>query len=108
LKDGYKIQDEWIKELTLIMYSAGKKHIEGYLVSNVPIETLRQDPPEVFKVFTPLSCDPVAIKTAARANPTLFLIKKGTIINKWSYADLEQALLVVNNVPGNAADGNGE
>jgi len=102
LKDGYKIETEWVNELTLIMQSAGQKHINGYLVSNVPIETLRQDPPEVFKTFTPLSCDPVAIKTAARANPALFLVKKGTILNKWSYADFDQALLIVSNLPGNA------
>lgn len=102
LKDGYKVKTEWINELTLIMQSAAKKHINGYLVSNVPIETLRQNPPEVFKTFMPLSCDPVAIKTAARANPTLFLVKKGTILNKWSYADFEQGLLIVSNLPGNA------
>jgi uncharacterized membrane protein YphA (DoxX/SURF4 family) len=108
LKDGYKVKEEWTRLLTLIMVKAGEKHINGFLVSNVPMETLRQNPPQVFKMFTPLSCDPVAIKTAARANPALFLIKKGTIINKWSYADFEQALLVVSNLPGNAPMVNGE
>jgi uncharacterized membrane protein YphA (DoxX/SURF4 family) len=108
LKDGYKVKDEWIRELTLIMQNAGNKHIKGYLVTNVPIEAIRQNPPDVFYAFMPLRCDAVAIKTAARANPTLFLIKKGTIINKWSYADFEQALLVVNNLPGNAPAANHE
>ncbi|OQP64557.1 BT_3928 family protein [Niastella populi] len=107
LKDGYKVKDEWIKPLDAIMRLAVKKHINGYLVTNVPIDNLRQNPPDVFYAFIPLSCDPVAIKTAARANPTLFLIKKGTIINKWSYADLEQAALVVGNLPGNANGNNG-
>jgi uncharacterized membrane protein YphA (DoxX/SURF4 family) len=107
LKDGYKVKDEWIKPLDAIMRLAAKKHVNGYMVTNVPIENLRQNPPDVFFAFTPLSCDPVAIKTAARANPTLFLIKKGTIINKWSYADFEQAALVVSNLAGNA-NGNGE
>ncbi|MCS3797072.1 BT_3928 family protein [Niastella sp. OAS944] len=100
LKDGYKVKEEWTKLLTLIMVKAAEKHITGYMVSNVPIENLRVNPPDVFKVFMPLSCDPVAIKTAARANPALFLIKKGTIINKWSHADFDQALLVVSNLPG--------
>jgi uncharacterized membrane protein YphA (DoxX/SURF4 family) len=107
LKDGYKVKDEWIKPLDAIMRIAVKKHINGYMVTNVPIENLKQNPPDVFYAFNPLSCDPVAIKTAARANPTLFLIKKGTIINKWSYADFEQAALVVSNLPGNA-NGNGQ
>jgi uncharacterized membrane protein YphA (DoxX/SURF4 family) len=108
VKDGYKVKEEWTTVLAAIMKSAGQKHINGYLVTNVTAETLQQNPADVFKAFTPLSCDAVAIKTAARANPTLFLVKKGTILNKWSYADFEQALLVVSNLPGNAANVNGE
>ena len=46
-----------------------------------------------------LSCDVTAIKTAARANPTLYLIKKGIIINKWSYADFERSLGEINSLP---------
>src|SRR5581483_8160272 len=101
LKNGYTTSGEWPGLLGMIMKSAEKKHIEGFMVTNVPIETLRQHAPQVFYTFTPLRCVATAIKTAARTNPALFLIKKGTILNKWSYADLEQALLVVNNLPGN-------
>jgi hypothetical protein len=36
-------------------------------------------------------CDAVAIKTAARANPTLYLLKDGVIQNKWAYPDLKKA-----------------
>ena len=34
--------------------------------------------------------DLVAIKTAARANPTLYLLNQGTIVEKWSYARFGQ------------------
>jgi uncharacterized membrane protein YphA (DoxX/SURF4 family) len=102
LKNGYST-GEWTNLLSMVMRGADKKHIKGYMVTNLPIETLRVNPPDVFYAFTPLRCDVTAIKTAARTNPALFLIKKGTILNKWSYADLEQAMLVVNNLPGNAA-----
>jgi uncharacterized membrane protein YphA (DoxX/SURF4 family) len=101
LKNGYTTSGDWTKLLSMIMLGAEKKHIKGYMVTNVPQETLRNNPPDVFYAFMPLRCDATAIKTAARTNPALFLIKKGTIINKWSYADLEQALLIVNNLPGN-------
>lgn len=101
LKNGYTT-GEWTAVLNMIMLGAEKKHIKGYMVTNVPIESLRNNPPDVFYAFLPLRCDATAIKTAARTNPALFLIKKGTIINKWSYADFEQALLVVNNLPVNA------
>ncbi len=39
-----------------------------------------------------LMCDAVAIKTAARANPTLYLINNGNIQRKWAYADFDNAL----------------
>ena len=42
-----------------------------------------------------LKCDATAIKTAARANPTLFLLKNAIILGKWSYADLEKAIPAV-------------
>jgi hypothetical protein len=103
LKNGYST-GEWTNALNMIMRVAEQKHVKGYMVTNIPIETLRNNPPDVFYAFMPLRCDFTAIKTAARTNPTLFLIKKGTILNKWSYADLEQALLVVNNIPGNAPE----
>jgi uncharacterized membrane protein YphA (DoxX/SURF4 family) len=48
---------------------------------------------------TVLKCDATAIKTAARANPTLYLLKGGTILKKWSYADFDAALPAVNELP---------
>lgn len=42
--------------------------------------------PSVFK------CDATIIKAIARANPTLYLLKKGRIIDKWSYVDFDIAV----------------
>lgn len=103
LKNGYSADGDWPTVLKAVKQSAAQKNIDGYLVSNIAIETLRGSAPDVFHTFTPLLCDATAIKTAARANPTLFLVKNGTILNKWSYADFEQALLMVNGLPANAA-----
>jgi hypothetical protein len=100
VKNDYTPGD-WTNYLGMVMRSAEQKHIKGYIVTNIPIETLRNHPPDVFYAFMPLACDFTAIKTAARANPTLFLIKKGTILNKWSYADFERALQVVSKLEGN-------
>jgi uncharacterized membrane protein YphA (DoxX/SURF4 family) len=36
--------------------------------------------------------DLVAVKTAARSNPSLYKIQQGVILNKWGRADLEQAI----------------
>lgn len=37
-------------------------------------------------------CDATVIKTIARANPTLYLLKQGLVINKWSYIDFDAAI----------------
>lgn len=46
-----------------------------------------------------LKCDATAIKTAARVNPTLYLIKNAVILGKWSYADLDNAIPAVTELP---------
>jgi len=48
---------------------------------------------EVNKYNLPiLSCDATVIKTAARANPTLFLMKGPIVQGKWSWADIDKAI----------------
>lgn len=98
LKDGYST-GEWTKMLEVVMEMAKQKKIEGFMVTNLTIDSLRNDPPPVFTTFTPLSCDATAIKTAARTNPALYLIKKGTILHKWGYADFESALSTIQGLP---------
>lgn len=103
LKNDYN-KGNWPQVLETILQSATQKNIRGFLVTSIPIEEIFSDKaPAVFSQLLPLRCDPVAIKTAARANPTLFLVKNGTILHKWSYADLEKALPVVLTLPANAA-----
>ncbi|HTE28696.1 BT_3928 family protein [Flavitalea sp.] len=98
VQNGYK-KGSWTGVLESVAAVASRKKIEGFLVTNIAIETLTIDPPQAFTVFTPLLCDATAIKTAARANPTLYLVKKGVIIDKWSYADLDRALLQIQQLP---------
>ena len=100
LKDGYKA-GEWTDELEAILTFADKKNIEGFLITNLPIDELRNNPPKSFTMMTPLKCDVVAMKTAARANPTLMLIRGGTILGKWSYADFRQAFEKISTLQDN-------
>lgn len=97
LKNDYK-QREWTEVLSAVIKQAEQKNIRGFLVTNIPIDELRTDPPPVFLELTPLRCDATAIKTAARTNPTLYLVRKGTIVQKWGYADFEQAIRFLNNL----------
>lgn len=102
VKNDYKT-DRWPAIMNLVLSTAHDKHIEPFLVTSIPFETLMEAPMKIFTVMTPLACDAVAIKTAARANPTLFLVKNGTIMGKWAYTDLEQAVKVLQGLQAQAA-----
>jgi len=78
------------QQLRLIIEYAKSKVIPLYLITNTrevanEYTLATKDTPVSFM------CDAVAIKTAARANPTLYLLKDGTIQHKWAYADFAKA-----------------
>ncbi|MEP7277258.1 MAG: BT_3928 family protein [Bacteroidota bacterium] len=77
-------------QLRLITAYAKSKHIPLYLVTNSR-QAGSQFTAATKDTAIVLVCDAVAIKTAARANPTLYLLENGTIINKWAYADFKKA-----------------
>ena len=104
LKDGYRDNDEWAATLEMIMQSAQKKHVPGFIITNVPVEQLRTNSPGLAKMMFPLRSDVTAIKTAGRTNPTLYLVKQGNIINKWGEADFDRALLYVQQMQGNPSE----
>ncbi len=93
------VKDEWkegdfMEQLSLIYIRAKEKNIPFYLITNN--KKLAQDFFIAYrnikaKPDKSLLCDGVAIKTAARANPTLYLLNQGTILDKWSYADFRKA-----------------
>jgi len=112
-QDGFKLffftrqLDEypapWVKDFSLIYIMAKAKHIPLYFITgnyeNIVDWTRKAGISDGVSI---LKCDATAIKTAARANPTLYLLKKGTILQKWSYADFELALPSINELPAAA------
>jgi hypothetical protein len=66
------------------------------MVTNLDVQPDRQGfLPELLL----LRADGTAIKTAARYNPTLFLINGGTIVGKWSAVDFDRALKAIGSLP---------
>ena len=102
---GYKLfkfvrelgTDAGAKEFGIILTMAKAKHIPVFIITadydNV-LTHVRQT--GIAGDVTVLKCDATAIKTAARANPTLYLLHRGAVKDKWSYADLEKAIPAVN------------
>ncbi len=83
----------WLKNFNIVLTMAKAKHVPLIVITgdydNVEPWVEKQG---IAADVTVLKCDATAIKTAARANPTLYLLKGGTILQKWSYADLGKAI----------------
>jgi uncharacterized membrane protein YphA (DoxX/SURF4 family) len=66
------------KNIPVILVSSNRQEAEAYLEANA-----------LDKSIPVFGCDATAVKTAARADPTLYLLKNGVILNKWSYAHFD-------------------
>jgi uncharacterized membrane protein YphA (DoxX/SURF4 family) len=81
----------WQKEFEKLREVASQKNIPVYIVTasiNEAMIALRKTPFSNIQIF---ECDFTAIRTAARTNPCLYLVKKGTVVNKWSYKKISNA-----------------
>ena len=77
---------DWNNKMTQVNQLAKEKNI-GFIISTASAEKAREN------VTIPvLESDLVAIKTAARVDPTLYLLDGATIRGKWAYADIDKAL----------------
>ena len=81
----------WQNDFEQVKKLADEKNIPAYIVTasvNEASIALRRTPFSNMQVF---ECDFTAIRTAARTNPCLYLLKQGTVVNKWSYKKISQA-----------------
>jgi uncharacterized membrane protein YphA (DoxX/SURF4 family) len=98
-KEMPDVNPTWNKEFNVILTFAKLKNIPVYFITSNADEVQAYLEKNNFQdIIRILKCDATAIKTAARANPTLYLLKKGTILNKWSYANFENAIESLNEI----------
>ena len=82
---------EWGKQFSIIYKQAKQKNIPVYLVT-----TRYNDAPAAlagtdFANIQKFKCDVTNVRTAARSNPCLYILKKGTIEGKWSGRQFNKA-----------------
>ena len=76
---------KWEKDITDLKVAATEKEIPVYIVTSridEVIEELKGTPLSDIQIF---KSDNTAIRTAARTSPCIYLLGKGTILDKWSY-----------------------
>ncbi len=75
---------KWEKKFSAIYADAKAKNIPAYLVTTQPTEAAIKLSGTSFSNIQVFKCDNTAIRTAARTNPCLYVLKQGTILGKWS------------------------
>jgi len=85
----------WKNDLLAVYSEANKMGIPFYFVTTNRDSANTIYSQMGFKNITVLSCDFTAIRTAARSNPTLYYIKRGTVAAKWSFANFDEAIKAI-------------
>ncbi|MEI9807754.1 MAG: hypothetical protein WDO16_07690 [Bacteroidota bacterium] len=75
----------WKNDFEKLYAAAKAKNIPVYAITTQLTEAQKNFANTSFKDITVFKCDYTAVRTAARANPTIFLLKEGTIEDKQSY-----------------------
>lgn len=81
----------WEKKFADIYATAKAKNIPAYLITTQPADAPGKLSGTSFSKIQVLKCDYTAIRTAARVNPCLYILEKGTIKGKWSRYDFSSA-----------------
>ena len=90
---------KWQKSFSEIYSEAKNKNIPVYLVTTSPEEALKVIRATSFADIPVFKCDYTAIRTAARANPCLYLLENGVIIEKWSYKNMNEIKERLSKIP---------
>lgn len=75
---------KWEKEFTKVYTSAKAKNIPVYMITSQPNDVSKYISGKSFADIAVFKCDFTSIRTAARTNPCLYILKQGTILGKWS------------------------
>jgi len=89
----------WKEKFAAINEASKTKSIPVYIITAEPGKSAEAIAGTSFENITVLTCDYKAIETAARVNPCLFLLKKGTIIDKWSEKHMSRILNLIKEIP---------
>lgn len=81
----------WKDELLALYADANKKGIPFYFVAAAMDQTFADFSKMGFQNVNVLGCDIKIIRAAARVNPTIYYLKKGTVAGKWGYANFDEA-----------------
>lgn len=91
--------NKWENKFAKIFATAKEKNIPIYLVTSRTDIVAKEIANTSFAGIQIFSCDFTAVRTAARVSPNLYVLAKGTIIDKWSHHGFTAALKKLESYP---------
>jgi len=83
---------DWQADFQKVRSVANQKNIPVYIVTSSASEARMALQPTPFSDVHVFECDFTAIRTAARTNPCLYLLKQGRVVDKWSYKTMANVI----------------
>jgi uncharacterized membrane protein YphA (DoxX/SURF4 family) len=92
IKDLSTGTDYWLDNFTAIFQLAKSRNIPLFIVASQATEAFQFFNERNTYNVPVMSLDATALKTAARTNPELYLMKGPVVENKWGWADFDKAV----------------
>jgi hypothetical protein len=89
----------WQKDFEKLYAAAKAKNIPAFVITTQFEESQQRLAANSFKDIAIFKCDFTAIRTAARVNPTIYLLKEGTITDKKSYKRMDDIMKQLESIP---------
>jgi uncharacterized membrane protein YphA (DoxX/SURF4 family) len=90
--------DSWKEEFRKIYQQAKAKNIPVYAITGRMEEAKKNFAAAGFADLQIFTCDGTAIRTAARSNPCLYILKEGTIVEKQSFKRIDRIAHLIETV----------
>ena len=98
--DNFKVPvSEWKQDFEILYQAARAKNIPVYGVVSNREQARTQFVGTSFSGLPLFTCDYTAIRTAARTSPTIYLLQKGTVMEKVSHKNIELVIDKVEAIP---------
>src|SRR5687768_13473507 len=96
----------WKDEFAKVYAAAKTKNIPVYAVTSRREEAINNFAATPFASIPVFVCDYTAIRTAARTNPCVYLLKEGTVADKQGYKRMDKILVRIETLPEQPATSN--
>jgi hypothetical protein len=91
--------DKWRNGFLKSYAEMKKKNLPVYIITTSIDEAVKRLGNTPMNRIPVLKCDYTVIRTAARTKPAMYLLKEGTVLNKWPYKRFEGAIPAIKNIP---------